>query len=199
VNRPAMILASASPRRRELIDQLGVPFTVQIPAIDETPLPGETPPVHTMRLAREKAEKVARDHRDDWVLGADTTVVVDGRMLGKPADAAEAFAMMRLISGRWHVVCTGYCLLKAATGEAFCDCAQSDVFIRELSDAQIRAYVATGEPMDKAGAYAIQGLGAGLVQQVRGSYTNVVGLPLAEVAVLWEKIHGADVLLGKAR
>ncbi len=197
MSRPAMILASASPRRRELIGQLGIPFVVEVADVDETPRPGEPPREHTIRLARDKAAKVARAHPDAWVLGADTTVVIDGRMLGKPTDADDAFAMLRTICGRWHVVFTGYCLMRLATSEEMGDCAQSDVFLRALSDAQIRGYIATGEPMDKAGAYAIQGVGAGLVQQVRGSYTNVVGLPLAEVAVLWEKIHGADAVLGK--
>ena len=104
--------------------------------------------------------------------------------------------MLKLISGRWHTVLTGFCLLNRAVAGEFVDCCASEVFIRPLSDEQIRAYVGTGEPLDKAGAYAIQGIGAGLVQQVRGSYTNVVGLPVAEVAMLWERIHGERVLVG---
>jgi len=196
LNRPELILASASPRRRELIGQLGIPFRVEVPAIDESPRDGEAPHDHTRRLAVDKAAKVALRYPDQWVLGADTTVVVDGLMLGKPADEAEAFAMLRRISGRWHVVVTGFCLLHRAAERSFVDSVASEVFIRPLSDAQLRAYIATGEPMDKAGAYAIQDIGAGLVQQVRGSYTNVVGLPLAEVAILWERIHGENVLIG---
>jgi septum formation protein len=193
-----LVLASASPRRRELLGQMNIPLLVIEPHVDETPLPDEPPADHVRRLARDKAAKIARDHPADWVLGADTTVVVDGRMLGKPRDQAEARAMLRTISGRWHTVFTGYCLMNAAAGRAHDGWAESDVFIRQLTDVQIAGYVATGEPMDKAGAYAIQGIGAGLVQQVRGSYTNVVGLPLAEVAILWEQIHGESVLLERA-
>ncbi|MDP8224756.1 MAG: Maf family protein [Candidatus Lernaella stagnicola] len=190
-----LILASASPRRRDLITQLGIDFEVCVSGVPEEQLPGETPGDHTRRLAREKAAAVAAKYPSRWVLGADTAVVVDDAILGKPRDAAEAVAMLRLISGRWHIVFTGFCLMHLEQGREYVDVAMSDVFIRLLSDAQIRAYVATGEPMDKAGAYAIQGIGAGLVQQVKGSYTNVVGLPLAEVAMLWETIYGEDILV----
>jgi nucleoside triphosphate pyrophosphatase len=196
LSEPKLVLASASPRRRELIGQLGIPFEVVVSGAPEELLPGETPEDHTRRLATDKAVAVAADFPNDWVLGADTAVIVDGDILGKPRDADEAFAMLSRISGRWHTVVTGYCLQHTGQGRRFADCCASEVFIRPLSPEQIRAYVATGEPMDKAGAYAIQGLGAGLVQEVRGSYTNVVGLPLAEVAMLWEEIHGRHVLLG---
>lgn len=192
---PVLVLASASPRRRELIEQLGLEFMVHVSGADETPLPHEAPQAHTTRLAQAKAEAVAREFADHWVLGADTAVVVDGLILGKPVDEPDAFRMLRMISGRWHTVVTGMCFMHRAQGRRHVHCEESEVFIRELSDAQIRAYVATGEPMDKAGAYAIQGIGAGLVQKVRGSYTNVVGLPLAEFAILWERIHGEDSLV----
>jgi len=196
VSSPQLVLASGSPRRRALIGQLGIDFTVVVPNVDETLLPGETPEQHTERLAQDKAKKVAAEHGDQWVLAADTAVVIDEKILGKPDDADDAFAMLSLISGRWHTVFTGYCLMNKALDKRFSGTVASDVFIRSLTPEQISAYVATGEPMDKAGAYAIQGIGAGLVQQVRGSYTNVVGLPLAEVAILWERIHGLQVLVG---
>jgi septum formation protein len=199
LSRPALVLASASPRRRELIAQLGIPFTVRVPNVDESPWPDESPREHTIRLARDKAAKIAQQHRDQWVLGADTTVVIDGRILGKPVDRADAHRMLKTICGRWHTVFTGFCLMHAADGRSFADSVASDVFIRALTDEQIGAYIDTGEPMDKAGAYAIQGVGAGLVQEVRGSYTNVVGLPLAEVAILWERIHGPGVILEPER
>jgi len=195
LSRPALVLASASPRRRELLGQLGILLDVRAPNVDESPLPDESPPDHTVRLARVKAAKIAAQFPNEWVLGADTIVVIDGRILGKPADEDEAFAMLRAICGRWHTVYTGYCLMRHG-GESYTGVVDSEVFIRALSDEQIRAYIATGEPLDKAGAYAIQGIGAALVQQVRGSYTNVVGLPLAEVALLWERIHGPGVLFG---
>jgi len=193
-----LILASASPRRRDLLEQLGLPFVVQVAGVDETALNGEAPRAHTTRLARAKAAEIAARFPDDWVLGADTAVIVDEHILGKPANTEDAVRMLRLISGRWHTVLTGYCLLHRTAGTEFLDCCASEVFIRPLTEDQMRAYVATGEPLDKAGSYAIQGIGAGLVQQVRGSYTNVVGLPLAEVAVLWERIHGEGVLIGGA-
>jgi len=195
VSEPVLVLASASPRRRELIGQLGVEYIVRTSGADETPLPDETPQAHTTRLAQAKAEAVAREFADRWVLGADTAVVIDGLLLGKPVDEQDAFRMLRLISGRWHTVVTGICVMHRAAGRRHVHCEESAVFIRPLTDTQIRAYVATGEPLDKAGAYAIQGVGAGLVQKVRGSYTNVVGLPLAEFAILWEQIHGEDVLV----
>lgn len=195
MSAPRLVLASASPRRRELLRQLGLELVVEIPDVDETPLPAEKPAAHTLRLAAAKAGKIAARYPDDWVLGADTTVVVDGRMLGKPADEDEAFRMLSTISGRWHTVVTGFCLLKRNGGGQYTQTVSSDVFIRQLTPEQIRAYIATGEPMDKAGAYAIQDIGASLVRAVNGSYTNVVGLPLAEVAVLWEKIHGQNILV----
>jgi septum formation protein len=199
LSRPALVLASASPRRRELLSQLGIPLTVRVAEVDESPWSDEPPREHTMRLAQDKAAKIAAQVPDEWVLGADTVVVIDNRILGKPNDRDEAFAMLRAISGRWHTVYTGYCLMHHGRGVRHTGAAESKVFIRQLSDEQIHAYIATGEPMDKAGAYAIQGIGAALVQQVRGSYTNVVGLPLAEVAELWERIHGPGVLFGDTR
>ena len=196
MRQPQLVLASASPRRRELLSQLGLKFSVVTPEVDEAQLPGENPSEHTLRLACAKAQKIARLHPEKWVLGADTTVVIDEMILGKPRDEAEAFDMLRRISGRWHAVITGYCLMHQDSGEMHADTVRSEVFIRALTPAQIMAYIATTEPMDKAGAYAIQGVGAALVQEVRGSYTNVVGLPLAEVAILWEKICGNEALIG---
>lgn len=178
-----MILASASPRRKFLLNSLGIRFVAVPSSIDESLLTGESPEVHVQRLALAKATEVAARFSGDWVLGADTIVVIDGRILGKPKDEDEARAMLTRLAGRTHLVFTGYAIVNSAlSGTERVRYAQSDVHIRELSPRQIAGYVRTGEPMDKAGAYAIQGVGSAIVEHVSGSYTNVVGLPLCEVA-----------------
>jgi septum formation protein len=194
-----LVLASASPRRRELLAQAGFAFDVHPAHIPEDPLPGEEAIAYVTRLAREKAQAVferldqdsgpggdgARDRL--MVLGADTTVTLDNEILGKPAEAADAARMLRLLSGRSHRVITGVAL---ATAEGT-DVAAEVTAVRflTLSDAEIGAYVATGEPMDKAGAYAIQGYAARWIPRIEGCYFNVVGLPLAVVCALLEG-HG---------
>lgn len=176
-----LILASASPRRRELLAQCGIEFEV-ISADDPEPLreAAEDCLAFVRRAAEAKASQVARRHPRRLVLGADTIVVVDDEVLGKPADAQDAAAMLRRLSGREHCVHTGVALLSAAGDEIDIDSrtATSRVTFRLLSDAEIQAYVATGEPMDKAGAYGIQGLGGRLVARFQGSFTNIVGLPM---------------------
>ena len=189
-----LVLASQSPRRRELLTQAGYTFEVRPAHIDEDPRLGEEPIAYVIRLAREKAEAVFRelsaeaiqkkDGRQDGqsslaVLGADTTVVVDGAILAKPADAADAARMLRLLSGRTHRVITGVALATAAGTEAAAEV--TAVRFLSLSDEEIAAYVASGEPMDKAGAYAIQGRAARWIPRIEGCYFNVVGLPLALV------------------
>lgn len=181
----ALYLASASPRRRELLEQIGVDFTVLPVDIDETPLSGEAPADYVRRLAREKA--LAALARLDasaplCVLGADTTVTLDGRILGKPADRDEGLAMLALLSGRTHRVLTAVALADAGRCEV--RLVDSAVTFRPMTPAEAERYWAGGEPCDKAGGYAIQGLGAVFVRRLEGSYSGVVGLPLCETAEL---------------
>jgi len=192
-----LVLASASPRRRELLTQAGYRFTVHPAHIPEDPLPGEDPIVYVTRLAREKAEAVFSelaagdnpekerlDGQSLVVLGADTTVAVDNTILGKPEDAADAARMLRLLSGRTHRVITGVAVVSAKGAEVAAEA--TAVRFLTLSDAEIAGYVATGEPMDKAGAYAIQGRAARWIPRIEGCYFNVMGLPLALVSSLLE-------------
>jgi septum formation protein len=188
-----LVLASASPRRQELLRCAGISFTVQAADIDETPLAGEMPRACAERLAREKALTVSRLRPDDWVLGADTIVVVDQAILGKPVDSDDAVRMLRLLSGRTHSVITGVCLVEAgARGQGLVASKIASettlVTMNELSDVEIHEYVSTGEPMDKAGAYAIQGMAARWIPRIEGDYSNVVGLP---VALVYSMLRGA--------
>jgi septum formation protein len=173
-----LVLASQSPRRREILRQAGIPFTVRAAPVDETPLPGERPEDYVQRLAESKARAV-QSAPDEVVLGADTTVVVDSEMLGKPADAAGARRMIAMLAGRRHRVMTGICLKRGA--ETVRDCAVTEVWFAPMSAGEIEEYAATGEPMDKAGAYAIQGLASKYVEKIAGCYFNVMGLPVALV------------------
>ena len=173
-----LILASGSPRRAELLRQAGIRFEVSAPDVDETLYPGEAPEAYVRRLAAAKARHVAASHPGRLVLGADTTVVVDGEVLGKPRDAADATRMLGQLSGRSHLVLTGVCLIGPA-GETRIEAAVTTVEFRPLENAEIAGYVDSGEPMDKAGAYAIQGGAAGFVTRLDGEYSNVVGLPVA--------------------
>jgi septum formation protein len=189
---PRLVLASASPRRRELLAQAGYAFTVHPAHIPEDPLLHEEPVAYVVRLAREKAETVFRELSSDpseslVVLGADTTVTLDGQILGKPADAADAARMLRTLSGRTHRVITGVALATEAGTEVAAEV--TAVRFLTLSDAEIDEYVATGEPLDKAGAYAIQGRAAKWIPRVEGCYFNVVGLPLALVSALLESVR----------
>ncbi|HAQ27248.1 Maf family protein [Stutzerimonas nitrititolerans] len=183
----ALFLASASPRRRELLTQIGVPFELLSITLDETPLPAERPEAYVQRLAREKALAGRAAVGDDSaaVLGADTTVVIDERILGKPADRAEGLLMLESLSDREHHVLTAVAL---ATRDA-CEVrlVTSRVRFRRIERAETEAYWASGEPCDKAGGYAIQGWGAVFVAELRGSYSAVVGLPLCETAQLLDQ------------
>jgi septum formation protein len=199
-----LVLASASPRRRELLTQAGFTFEVRPAHIAEEPRVCEDPVAYVVRLAREKAETVFNQLKElgapgldseTWesskldsgplvVLGADTTVVVDNHILGKPEDAADAARMLRLLSGRTHRVITGVALVSAARTEVAAEV--TAVKFLTLSDEEIAAYIATGEPMDKAGAYAIQGRAARWIPRIEGDYFNVVGLPIALVSTLLE-------------
>jgi septum formation protein len=187
---PHLILASASPRRRELLQQAGVPFTVIPSTTNEQIRSGESPEVYARRVAREKATDVAAHQAGNWVLGADTIVAIDDTILGKPRDVADGFRMLRLLSGRPHRVMTAFVLLDP-NGQAYASqIVTSHVKFKILTETRIRDYLATGEPFDKAGAYAVQGIGAALVEKVEGSYTNVVGLPLDEVLAV---LHSAGL------
>ncbi len=184
-----LILASASPRRRELLASLDLDFTVRPASVDETPNPGERPRDLVRRLAREKAEAGARN--GEWVLAADTIVVTEGEVLGKPADRTEARAMLKRLQGRWHLVLTGVAL-RPPNGDTLHAVESTRVLFAELTPEQIDWYAETGEPDDKAGAYAVQGLGALFVSEIDGNYSNVVGLPLPTVRQLFEGA-GSDV------
>jgi septum formation protein len=172
-----LILASASPRRREILESAGIPFETRPAEADETPLLDETAEEYVRRLAEEKARAVWR--AGDIVLGADTVVAVDKVLLGKPRDGEEAARMLRLLSGRLHRVLTGVCFFDGEKAET----AVEETFVEflPLSDEEIAAYVATGEPFDKAGAYGIQGAASKFVARIEGCYFNVVGLPIARV------------------
>jgi septum formation protein len=178
---PQLILASASPRRRELLHEARVVFVVIPSNVSEDKQPGEPPEQYARRVAREKAQDVAQRQPGAWVLGADTVVVIDGVILGKPRDAADGYRMLRLLSGRTHQVLTAFALVDGSGTVRTNQVVTSHVAFKLLSDARIQTYLATGEPFDKAGAYAVQGVGASLIERVEGSYTNVVGLPMDEV------------------
>lgn len=174
-----VVLASASPRRQELLRTL-VPLFESLSAdVDESPLPGEAPEPCALRLATDKALAVARLRPNALVIGGDTVVAVDGEMLAKPEDAHDAARMLRLLSGRTHAVSTGICLVEHGATEGFV--VTTHVTFRAVTDGEIAAYVATGEPMDKAGGYAIQGGAGEFVSAVEGSLSNVIGLPLEEL------------------
>lgn len=175
-----LILASASPRRSELLRAAGIDFAVRVADIDESILPGESPRDYVLRLSLEKAQTVVS--ADETALGADTTVVVEGEIVGKPVDEADARRMLRLLSGRSHEVLTGVSLVNPPFGQShLSDVAITRVKFAPLAETEIEWYVATGEPMDKAGAYGIQGFASRFVESIEGSYSNVVGLPVQMV------------------
>lgn len=190
-----LILASASPRRRQLVGQMGLAFDVQPSDVDETALPDAEPSALVHHLAMEKAVAVARLHPGRLVLGADTIVVLDGHILGKPADAAEARRMLGRLSGRMHTVFTGVALVHLDSARRVVTHEQTDVYVDALTPEEIAAYVETGAPLDKAGAYGIQDdYGAVFIHRIEGDYYNVVGLPLHR---LYRMLHAdfSDFLL----
>jgi len=184
---PSLILASGSPRRKELLKGAGLEFEIIVSDVDEDiPVKGN-PAAHAKHLAKIKAAAVSELYPESFVIGADTIVVVDGDILGKPASVKDAEKMLARLSGRAHIVHTGYCILCRNKGFKFSGVEETLVQFKNLSPEEICWYVKTGEPMDKAGAYAIQDKGAALVKSVVGSYTNVVGLPLCEVVEVLER------------
>ncbi len=179
--KKGLILASSSPRRYQLLRQLGLDFDVIPSQIDEDFSLQESPRDHVIRLAKAKALEVAREFPDAWVIGADTIVTIEGLLLGKPRDQEEAFKMLRLLSGREHRVFTGFAVhhhLKEMGEE---EAVETSVKIKRLTPEEMEWYVGTGEPFDKAGGYGIQGIGSFMIESIKGSYTNVVGLPLYEL------------------
>lgn len=185
-NKP-LILASASPRRSELLKLAGIEFEVRPVEVDENLLPAETPEAHVLRLAQAKATAAQKEFPSNFVLAADTIVTLDSVIMGKPKDKADAASMLEKLSGRSHQVMTGYCLANQQAEICELDFANTEVWFRTLTPSEIDRYVDSGEPMDKAGAYAIQGFAAGMVKKINGSYTNVVGLPLSEVVELLKR------------
>jgi septum formation protein len=185
-----LILASASPRRSELLRQLGLAFEVLPSNVDETLQEGETPAGHVRRLAAAKAGELADRYPAAWVIGADTIVVINGEILGKPADESEARAMLGKLSGNNHRVFTGIAVMRKSGAVNLSEVVASEVIFKDISPAEMDWYVATDEPYDKAGAYAVQGGGAFFIREIHGSYTNVIGLPLCEAITLL-KLAGA--------
>lgn len=207
----SIVLASASPRRKELLERAG--FSVKpVPAsIDEEPIAGETPIGYTKRLAREKVLTAVRRLQSTlynpdnpnwsaeadsarWVIGADTVVTIDDILLGKPTDVQEAREMLSRLAGREHLVITGFSLFDLRRDREGLQAVTTRVRFKPLTRAEIEAYVAVGESMDKAGAYAIQGVGAYLAEEIAGSYTNVVGLPLCQVVEMMQEMGATDIL-----
>ena len=188
-----IILASASPRRKELLRQIGLIFEVVPSEIEEDVKDGEEPREHVLRLARLKAQEIARDQDSAVIIGADTIVVLGGEILGKPKDEEEAFAMLSQMSGRVHRVFTGFCVLDASDGSEYSEAVESKVRFKHLTPEEIRGYIKTDEPMDKAGAYAVQGRGSYMIKEIQGSYTNVVGLPLCELVEVLSRVKVIDL------
>ncbi len=193
-----IVLASSSPRRRELLAQVGVSCQVVPSNVDETPLTVETPETHVIRLSLDKAREVAGRPRQTgrWFIGSDTVVVRDGVILGKPADAGDAARMLASLSGRSHQVISGYAVHDRQSDRTISAAVSTKVFFKELTSREIEGYIATGEPFDKAGAYAIQGIGAFMIPRIEGSYTNVVGLPLCAVISALEELGALEMFAG---
>ncbi|HWR73642.1 MAG TPA: nucleoside triphosphate pyrophosphatase [Nitrospirota bacterium] len=186
------ILASQSPRRSELLRQIGLSFTIDPADVDETVLSGESPEAYAVRVALEKARVASKRAGKGIVIAADTIVVLNGTILGKPADSRDAERMLDMLSGKMHRVITGLVLRDVAAGKTVTRAAVTKVWFKSLSREEIRSYAATGEPLDKAGAYAIQEKGALLVEKVEGCYFNVVGLPLSLLGALLKEL-GVDL------
>lgn len=187
------ILASSSPRRRELLTMIGLDFEVIPSHVPEVHQPGEVPEEYVARLSRDKANAIAREHPDRWVIAADTTVFYGEELLEKPVDKADAERMLAIIAGRTHVVYTGVTLVNASRDWRDTRVTESEVRMLPMSESDIAWYVQTGEPLDKAGAYAVQGVGSMFIESVHGNYTNVVGLPLATLFQMLRKA-GVDPL-----
>ena len=192
---PKIILASKSPRRRYLLEQAGLDFVVKPSQFDETTVPVSEPTAYVSQLAESKANEISLEYPNNWIIGADTIVSIDQTILGKPTSDDEAYAMLRHLNGRTHQVYTGYSICCRSKNRHFTNVVATDVEFKRLTPDEITWYINTREPFDKAGAYAIQGLGTFLVRRINGSYTNVVGLPVCEVIefLIKEKVIGFEV------
>jgi nucleoside triphosphate pyrophosphatase len=183
-----LILASRSPRRYELLKQVGLEFDVIPSRIEEDFVKGESPRKHVLRLAEAKALDVGNRHPDHWVIAADTIVYVDHSILGKPKSREEAKKMLRRLSGKQHRVLTGFSVQHLEKGKGDREAVQTAVKVKKLTQAEMEWYVETGEPFDKAGGYAIQGMGSFMIESIKGSYTNVVGLPICELIQMMSRL-----------
>jgi len=183
-----LILASKSPRRYELLRQVGLEFEVVPSRVKEDFVKGESPREHVIRLAETKARDVGNGYPDRWVIAADTIVYINGSILGKPNNRQEALEMLRCLSGQEHWVLTGFAVCHLAKGKADKEAVQTAVKMKNLTPAEMEWYVQTGEPFDKAGGYAIQGVGSFMIESIRGSYTNVVGLPICELIQMLNRL-----------
>ena len=188
-----LILASKSPRRYELLKQVGLEFEVIPSRIEENYMKGESPRKHVLRLAEAKALDVGNQHPDRWVLAADTIVYIDRSILGKPKDREEAKKMLRRLSGKEHRVLTGFSVHHMGRGKGDRAAVKTAVKVKRLTPTEMDWYVQTGEPFDKAGGYAIQGIGSFMIESIRGSYTNVVGLPLCELMEMLSRLGALEI------
>jgi septum formation protein len=186
----SLVLASASPRRKELLEQIGLEFSVMPSSVAETTRPDETPSDLVIRLSLAKARDIAErsDIQARWIIGSDTVVVCNEQILGKPADDQDAAAMLRQLSGTSHLVVSGFAVIDRRQQTRRAEAVITKVHFRQLTEAEIARYIATGEPADKAGAYAIQGIGACFVNGIEGSYSNVVGLPLCRLTLALKEL-----------
>lgn len=178
---PGLILASKSPRRCYLLEQAGIEFSVIPSSFDENSIKLSSPDIYVRQLAESKAGDISEQYPDSWVIGADTIVLIDGTILGKPGSSTEARTMLKSLSGKTHQVLTGYCICCHRIGRLFSETVKTEVRFKKLTEKEIDWYINSGEPFDKAGAYGIQGIGMFLVRRINGSYTNVVGLPVCEI------------------
>jgi septum formation protein len=192
-----LILASKSPRRYELLKQIGLDFDVIPSKIEEDSIPEEPPEQHVMRLAEAKALEVGSRYPDCWVIAADTIVYINGSILGKPRNSKEAMEMLRRLSGQEHWVLTGFSVRHLAKGIGDQEAVQTAVKVKTLSPVEVEWYIQTGEPFDKAGGYAIQGVGSFMIESIRGSYTNVVGLPLCELIQMLNRFGAITIADGR--
>jgi len=186
------ILASASPRRIELLSLLGLHFEIMPSHVNESFMEGELPREHVLRLSEGKTEKAAAAHPDAWVMGADTIVIINGEVLGKPRTPDEAKEMLDKLSGRVHTVLTGFTVTRRSADILIRDAIESSVRFREIPDDEMAWYIGSEEPYDKAGGYAVQGMGAFFIKEIHGSYTNVMGLPLCEVVDVLKGVGAID-------
>jgi septum formation protein len=192
-----LVLASSSPRRKELLESVGIDFEIIAPSCDESLLEKETPENYVIRIATDKSLSVSKKLQGDClVIGADTAVVVDNKVLGKPSNVTEAKEMLRKISGRAHHVLTAFSITKPVDEVLHNHVVGTEVVVKTLEPEEIEGYIKTTEPMDKAGAYGIQGIGAFMIKEIRGSYTNVVGLPLVEIIDVLKKLGALELFSG---